>query len=194
MTYLKIFLISLLTLKHGYADDLLTQIASGLTKADIAQGEFQQEKKLKFLNKPLSSQGAFTYDKVNGIIWKTLTPIQSVLLINDTQVSAGQDKQDIPPAFGSVFKALLSGDINRLSENFELANSGKKSAWQLVLKPKDELLKKMIDNIRLSGDSEVRQWELTETSGNLTRITFTQITHPSRLSNEQIADFGQLSP
>jgi len=40
----------------------------------------------------------------------------------------------------------------------------------------------------------LRRLELYEVNGNLTRIQFSEITHPDRLSNEQQAEFERLSP
>jgi len=64
----------------------------------------------------------------------------------------------------------------------------------LELKPKDELLQKIIISIMLSGDNELRLLEIQETGGNLTHIKFDQITHPTQLTSEQEADFDRLSP
>ena len=60
--------------------------------------------------------------------------------------------------------------------------------------PKDELLKKIISSILLSGDNELRLLEIRETGGNITHIKFDQITHPASLTPEQEADFEHLSP
>ncbi|MFZ2171916.1 MAG: outer membrane lipoprotein carrier protein LolA, partial [Methylococcaceae bacterium] len=70
----------------------------------------------------------------------------------------------------------------------------RKLSWQLELNPKDELLKKIISSIVLSGDNELRLLEIQEASGNITRITFDHITHPTQLTPEQEADFERLSP
>jgi len=48
-------LLFMLSSDHGYAGDLLTQITARMTKSEITQGDFQQEKRLKILRKPLIS-------------------------------------------------------------------------------------------------------------------------------------------
>jgi Outer membrane lipoprotein carrier protein LolA-like len=191
---IKPLLMFLLCLNHSYADDVLTRITSRLVQTPITQGTFQQEKHLKFLRKPLLSTGAFTYNQRQGVIWKTLTPIPSILLVNDAHLLTVQGEQAIPPAFGRVFKTLLGGELNRLSEGFNITGKEQKTSWQLQLTPKDELLKKIISNIVLAGDTELRTLEIQEVTGNLTRINFGQIIHSDRLSSEQQADFERLSP
>lgn len=192
--FLKALLLLLLSFNPSYADDVLTHITVRLVKTPITQGKFQQEKRLKFLHKPLLSTGTFTYHQSKGVIWKTLTPIPSILLVNDTHLLTGQGEQAVPPAFGSVFKALLGGELNKLAEGFDIIGKEQKTSWQLQLKPKDELLKKIISTIQLSGDSDLRLLEIQEVTGNLTRISFTQIIHPDHLSTEQKSDFERLSP
>jgi len=183
-----------LSLGQSHAADVLASITMRLVKTPITQGDFQQEKRLRILRKPLISTGTFTYHQSQGVIWKTLTPMPSLLLVNDTRLLTGQGEQAVPAAFGKVFKAMLGGDLKQLSEGFDIAAEDQKTSWRLRLTPKDELLKKIIGTMLLAGDTELRLLELQETSGNLTRIQFVNITHPDHLSPGQQADFERLSP
>jgi len=194
MKFIKILLLFLLSFNYSHADDVLAKITARMAKTEITQGNFQQEKRLKVLRKPLISTGTFTYHQSKGVIWKTLTPVASLLLVNDTRLLTGQGEQAVPAAFGKVFKAMLGGDLNQLTDGFSITGSDQKLAWQLELKPKDELLKKIISSIVLSGDKELRLLEIQETGGNITRIKFDQITHPTQLTSEQETDFEHLSP
>jgi outer membrane lipoprotein-sorting protein len=193
-TLLNASLLFFLCLGSTHASDVLAQITAHLVKTTITQGHFQQEKQLKILRKPLISTGTFTYHESQGIIWKTLSPVTSLLLVNDARLLTSQGELAVPAAFGQVFKAMLGGDLKQLTDGFTLSGSDQKPYWQLALKPKDVLLQKMIDAIVLSGDNELRTLEIQETGGNKTRITFTQITHPTQLDSEQAADFEHLSP
>jgi outer membrane lipoprotein-sorting protein len=190
----KALLLFLLSCNLSYAADVLADITARLIKTPITQGEFQQEKRLKILRKPLISTGSFTYSQSKGVIWKTLTPIPSLLLVNDAHLLTGQGEQAVPPAFGKVFKAMLGADLQQLSDGFIITGEDKKSAWTLQLTPKDELLKKIISSIVLNGDTELRGLDMQEVNGNTTRISFTKITHPEQLTSEQQADFERLSP
>jgi len=196
MILIKTLLLLLLsfTLNHSYADDMLARITARLVKTPMTQGVFQQEKRLKILRKPLISTGTFTYHQSKGVIWKTLTPIPSVLMINESKLLTGQGEQTVPAAFGNVFKALLGGELNRLSESFDITGKEQKTSWHLQLTPKDTLLKKVINTILLTGDTDLRTLEIQEVTGNQTRISFSNITHPDHLSNEQQSDFERLSP
>jgi hypothetical protein len=78
---IKALLLYLLLFNQGFAnEDVLAGIAARLIKTDITQGDFHQQKQLKVLRKPLIATGAFTYHQSKGVIWKTLTPVVSLLL------------------------------------------------------------------------------------------------------------------
>jgi hypothetical protein len=198
LVIVKIFLKSLLflifLLDESYADVGLTQITARLIKTPITQGDFDQHKHLKVLHKPLISTGSFTYDQSKGVIWKTQTPVVSILLVNETRLLTGQGEQAVPGAFGKVFKAMLGGDLTVLAEGFELIGSAQTETWLLELTPRDELLRKVIGKMILSGDTELRDLEIQETSGNNTRISFKNITHPQQLTAAQDVDFDRLLP
>jgi len=192
---LKIFLLCLLAVGQSVAGEVvLPEISARLVKTPITQGDFQQQKHLKVLKKPLISTGAFTYHQSKGVIWKTLTPVASILLVNETKLLTGQGEQAVPAAFGKVFKAMLGGDLAELTNGFTITGTDQKTAWQLELTPKDEMLKKIILTMVLSGDTELRSLEIREAGGNLTHITFDRIIHPEQLTSEQEADFERLSP
>ena len=194
MKFIKLFLLFLLPFNQSYAADVLAEITARLLKTPITQGDFQQEKQLTILRKPLQSTGTFTYHQSKGVIWKTLTPVTSLLLVNDTLLLTGQGEQAVPTALGKVLKAILGGDLNRLSDGFAITGSARDASWRLALTPKDELLKKIIGSMALSGDHELRLLEIQEAGGNMTHIKFDHITHPAQLTREQEADFEHLSP
>lgn len=190
---LKIVVLLLLLSSQGYAQDVLTEVTGRISKTRITQGNFRQEKSLKFLTKPLISTGEFAYHQSKGVIWKTLTPAPSLLLVNETRLLTARGELAVPIAFGKVFKAMLGGDFRQLTEDFNITGSSRKPIWQLQLAPKEDLLKKIIAGMKLSGDTELRKLEIIEANGNVSRIEFDRITHPSELTPDQEADFARLS-
>jgi Outer membrane lipoprotein carrier protein LolA len=192
--YLKALVLFLLTASVGMADELLDQIQARLTRAAITRGAFEQTKQLKVLRKPLVSNGTFIYDKSRGIAWKTLSPVPSLLLISDTRLWTAQGEQPVPAAFGKVFQAMLGADLAQLAAAFEITGAARKTSWQVSLVPRDEMLKKVISRMQLSGDHELRLLEIFETNGNSSTLRFQNISHPDRLAVGEEADFAHLSP
>ena len=154
------------------AEDTLTQIRARLPQTEIVQGHFSQEKQLKFLSKPLVSQGEFVFWQEHGVLWKTLSPVASTLLINNSRLLSNHGEQAIPVSFGRIFPALLGGDWTKLQADFNLNATLQTESWQIELVPKDPLLAKAIASLHLGGDSELRQLEIHEVSGNQSIIRF----------------------
>jgi len=175
------------------AADLLADIGARLSKTEITEGRFRQEKLIKVLKKPLISTGTFTYHRTQGVIWRTLTPLPSLLLVNQTRLLTTQGEQNLPLAFGRVFTAMFGGDLQLMSTGFEMAGRNARGGWQLQLRPKDALLQKVITDMHLAGDKELQRLDIHETNGNVTLITFEHIVHPETLTPAQEADFERLS-
>jgi hypothetical protein len=179
--------------KASLAADTLAEIGARLVKTEITEGRFRQEKKIKVLKKPLISTGTFIYHRSRGVIWQTLAPVPSMLLVNQSRLMTAQGEQALPPAFGRVFTAMFGGDLKAMQDGFEIAGTNGESEWQLQLKPKDPFLQKIIFEMRLAGERELRQIDIREANGNSTRIDFDQISHPEALTPAQEADFERLS-
>ncbi|WP_236994144.1 LolA family protein [Candidatus Methylomicrobium oryzae] len=188
-----ILLLLLMPWRATLAADTLAEIGARLVKTELTEGRFRQEKNIKVLKKPLISTGTFIYHRSRGVIWQTLTPVPSMLLVNRTRLLTAQGEQALPPAFGRVFTAMFGGDLQSMQEGFEMAGTNGKNAWQLQLKPKDPVLQKIIAEVQLTGDKELRQIDIKEANGNSTRITFDHIAHPEILTPPQEADFERLS-
>jgi hypothetical protein len=107
--FLKALLLFFLLVDQSYADDVLAEITARLVKTPITQGNFQQEKRLKILRKPLISTGTFTYHQSKGVIWKTVTPIPSLLLVNESHLLTGQGEQAVPQLLARCLKPCWAG-------------------------------------------------------------------------------------
>ncbi|MGR9086646.1 MAG: outer membrane lipoprotein carrier protein LolA [Gammaproteobacteria bacterium] len=193
MTARLVFVLLLLPFPNAQAADLLGEIDARLERAEITQGSFRQEKKIRVLKKPLISTGVFTYHRRKGAIWKTLTPVPSVVLVNERRVITRQGEQALPEAFGRVFTAMLGGDLSLLAEGFETSGSHQHATWRLQLIPKEDMLKKLSAGIELTGDKALRLLDITEANGNFTRLSFERISHPAELTPEQETEFDRLS-
>jgi outer membrane lipoprotein-sorting protein len=176
------------------ADDTLTQINDRLIKYPITYGNFVQTKQIKILNKPLESTGSFVYQQTKGVIWKTIKPVPAQILINENSIFMQQEEQSIPADVSDLFQALLRFDLTKLSETFLITGSLKNKSWQVQLEPKEDMFKNLIAQILLTGDTEVRYFEIIESNGNTTKIHFDNLVHPEKLTNLEEADFANLSP
>lgn len=194
MIIVRLMLIFILSIQSLSAEDYLPEIQKRLTKADIVLGQFEQQKQLKFLQKPLISKGSFIYQNQRGLLWKTTSPLVSSLLITPKHIYNQQGAQAIPDSFGRLLPALLAADWQQLAADFEIKATQQGQNWKLILLPKPALLAKAISQILIQGDTNLNSLEITETTGNSSLINFTEISYPAQLSTEQISEFESLSP
>jgi Outer membrane lipoprotein carrier protein LolA len=177
------------------SDGVVSRIAAQLSNnSPLTIGAFTQEKRLKFLHKPLVSRGEFIFAKERGVLWKTQEPMASVLYVGEGGMLADGARQSLPADVGRIFRALLGGDFNALAQDFSMQGEDKAGKWQVRLMPINPEVQKMIQTVTIDGDREITAITLTETGGNVTSIAFSAISHPSQLSPRQSDEFARFQP
>ncbi len=140
------------------------------------QGVFLQKKYFKQLSKPFTSSGSY---HISGetFLWRTLEPAQSQLVFDgDTlwQESAIGKKEKLPVAghYIAIIKALITVDLNALTESFTLGKVPEKQC--LLLTPKEQQLTILANTIELCVNGETLTVQLNESSGNYSQILISQ--------------------
>ena len=153
----------------------LPQLAGQLNGPAVVRGDFIQEKYLRALPQPLTSQGRFVLARDRGLLWLLQQPIRQDYRITAQGIARRSEQgwQQVDPQGGSarqnqLFLAVLSGDTQALQRDFELNLSGEAGAWQLQLTPRGALLKQIFDGIDIRGGATVKQIELHEAQGDRT--------------------------
>nr|WP_246722920.1 outer membrane lipoprotein carrier protein LolA [Aliikangiella sp. G2MR2-5] len=144
--------------------------------------QFTQEKQIKFLSKPLISQGELLQTDTGELVWQTQKPIKTTLVLTRERVKQfdSLDKSvDLPGAsivknLSNTFLSLLSGDFSRLKIDFHSTVSCKASKYSLELIPKNSELKALFSNIKVSGQLSVETVVIEEARGDLTTIHLTK--------------------
>ncbi|WP_051710783.1 LolA family protein [Andreprevotia chitinilytica] len=181
------------------ASDLLDRVAKQVTDSRVVRGDFAQTRELVGVKKPLKSTGHFVVDKQRGVVWQTIKPFASKLKISRqaiVQKSGDQvlmqlsaDKEPAVKTVGTVLFALFAGDFATLERYFNVTGDASVKGWQLQLAPKDAALAKLIRGLKLDGSKAIDQIELDAASGDVTRITFSQVSNGDALLPAEIADF-----
>ena len=180
----------------------LSQVQRRIAQVPVLRGEFAQEKRLQGFKNPLRSQGRFLIARERGVLWSTLKPFPSdVVLTRDrilTRQADGRSRVEVDarqqPALRSVnamMFALMSGDVQTLTARFNvqptlLADNG----WRLVLTPKPGAMAQAFQRVTLEGDRYVRRVDIEERSGDRTQLTFTgMVEAPARLTADEARRF-----
>lgn len=151
------------------------ELQQQLQQHPVVRGDFVQEKHLRALPKPLLSRGQFVLAQEHGLLWLLKSPLQQDFRITRQGV-ARRTAQGWQASTGAsanerqnrLTLALLSGDSEQLSRDFEAQLSGTALAWQLTLSPKSMLLQQIFQRIELRGAQGIEQIEIFEAQGDRT--------------------------
>ena len=184
------------------AGDALSAVQQRVAQVTVLRGEFTQEKRIEGFKNPLRSQGRFLLARDKGVVWTTLKPFPSeVVLTRDRILSRQRDgstrveldarQQPALRAVNEMMFALMSGDVKALTGRFDaqpqlLPNNG----WKLVLKPKPGAVAQAFNSITLEGDRYVRRVGIDERNGDRTQLQFSGMTEtPARLTADEAHRF-----
>ena len=184
----------LLTSPLAHAFDL-ADLSAQLAKPAVVRGPFVQEKHLRALPTPLTSQGQFTLSRDHGLLWLLQKPLKQDYRIADSGIARRtaegwqqQPGQDVAAQQSRLFLAVLKGDRSGLERDFDLQLTGDQNDWQLQLTPHSVLLKQIFSAIRIDGGALVERIELIETQGDRTVLKLPQSQAGDALTAQERAD------
>lgn len=161
------------------------QIQSMLAKPSALCGRFDQTKLLTGMKKPLLSNGRFCVVQGKGVLWRTLQPFASSLLLTRDEIVNYQgdrvamrlsaDKEPTVRTINSVLFSLLGGDLGQLDTLFDIKGNVSSSGWHVDLTARSPALAKAIGAISLDGATYVNAIRMNEASGDQTTIVFSSI-------------------
>ena len=173
-------------------------IKQRVAKVDVLRGEFTQEKQVAGFKNPLRSQGRFVLAQDHGVVWTTLKPFPSEVVVTRDRIlsrqSDGSSRVELDgrqqPAMRSVnaiMFALMSGDAQALSAQFTVkVEVLPGNAWRMQLTPRSAMLGKVFAQLTLSGDRYVREVQINEANQDVTRIHFADMSDtPAALSADE---------
>ena len=184
------------------SDADLEAIKKQLAPFVTLRGSFEQSKKIRVIKKPLRSEGDFALLKDKGVLWRTLTPMTSVLRVSRDDISEIKDgKATIlismkdQPALGIIGKvlfAVFSADVDELKRHFKfthVARPNQDGHWEASLRPRDSMVRKSVELIKLEGGRTLESLTLDEVNGDSTLIRFKNVDENKSLSKEEAALF-----
>jgi len=191
-------LVMLAMVAPAFAATDVEAIKQRVAKVDVLRGEFTQEKQVAGFKNPLRSQGRFVLAQDHGVVWTTLKPFPSEVVVTRDRIlsrqSDGSSRVELDgrqqPAMRSVnaiMFALMSGDAQALSAQFTVkVEVLPGNAWRMQLTPRSAMLGKVFAQLTLSGDRYVREVQINEANQDVTRIHFAGMSDtPAALSADE---------
>ncbi len=174
----------------------LQDLQQQLAEQKLVRGQYTQVKQMQMFKQPLLSEGNFLLEQQQGLLWLQKTPFPVTLVLTKDKLSqqfSGQDAQIIDAAdnpmvfyFSHLFLSLFKGDIDGLTEQFEMQLTEQNKQWSLLLTPKSAPLDKVFKQINIAGTQYIEQLQLIELNGDSSTIEFiNQNSLPNRLTEHE---------
>lgn len=175
----------------------LADLQKQLSAPAVVSGNFVQEKHLRALAQPLTSQGRFVLARDHGLLWLLRTPLRQDYRIDASGIARRDPGgwQPLPSQSAGaqqnrLFFAVLQGDSSGLQRDFELSLTGDAEHWQLRLTPRSMLLKQIFTRIDITGGRFVERIVLAETQGDSTVLRMQDSHGATALSDSERRDFA----
>ena len=160
------------------AFDELLRLLAGRRHDHVTFTEVQQ---LAILDRPLRSSGELLYDAPDRLEKRTLEPHREDLLLEHGTLSVERDHRrrsvslhDFPQAvpFIESLRATLAGDRASLERYFTVHFSGRLERWTLELVPADAAVKRSVQHILITGESDrIRAVQIRQSDGDTSTLT-----------------------
>lgn len=162
-----------------------------LSEQKLLKGPFTQQKKTRFLRRPIQSSGTILLASSHGIAWQTESPVQSTLVITPTHITnIDSDNQRQKLSGGSdlnmVFLNALTGNWSLLQQHFDMNIEQHQQQTCVALTPKPSLSATNLTDIKVCGSEKVIEtMQIVESGGAVSDITMSLSPYPQMSETEQ---------
>ncbi|MFT6211077.1 MAG: outer membrane lipoprotein-sorting protein [Bacteroidia bacterium] len=180
-------------------DSKLTELRSALANMESIKGDIKQEKGFSFLTEKLVSEGVFLYQNESKLRWEFKEPIEYIILINDNSMrlkEEGEEKKykgmnQILRQVKEIILGCINGSI-MINSNYKTSFFANETDIRILLQPKAKNLKEFIEQIEVEFSTEgstLQKVTLTDPSGDMTDIRFSNIVVNEKIDAAAFADF-----
>ncbi|MBU6418846.1 MAG: outer membrane lipoprotein carrier protein LolA [Rhodospirillales bacterium] len=158
----------------------LPGLMAQLAQVNSASASFTQTKTMAMLTTPLRSSGTLSYEAPDYVRKTTLAPERQDFVLQGNTVTLtmnGQTKRftlsQAPQLAGLVegVRATLAGDLPELQRYYDTSLSGGPVHWQLLLRPHDASLAKMLAWMNLTGSGDkITEIDSADAKGDETKM------------------------
>ena len=165
---------------QAYADAASARLSDLLGKAETLSGRFSQLTLDASGTHLQEATGQMELKRPGLFRWHTDAPLEQLLVSNGQQVWLYDPDleqvtiQQLDQRLTHTPALLLSGDVSKISDNFEISHKEGGSVVDFILKPKAK--DSLFDNLRLSfRNGVINDMQLIDGSGQRTNILFLSV-------------------
>lgn len=164
----------------------LDEIMAQLARAPQRRARFTEDKRLAALSTPLRSEGELTFRKPDHLEKITTAPHYESLVIDGDRLTVKDGPDAEPKVFDvssrpeiatliATIRGAVSGDLSLLRRYYDLSGTGTTASWSIVLHPRDPAVAKLVRQVQLVGDSELRGLQSVFPNGDSDTLTITPL-------------------
>ena len=178
------------------------ELAKRFSKIETMRSRYREDKTLNMLEEPLVSEGRMFYQRPDRIHQAIEKPSVQKVTISGGKITiehpglkhretldltANQTAETIVRSILEV----MSGKVTVLADKYECTVIERKDRLDLDLKPRLEPLSKLIARIEvtLSNDLTVRTVKLTETGGDHSLLTFSEVVYDKPFTAKELETY-----
>ena len=145
---------------------------------------FKQIRTLSSLKRKLVSNGRITITP-SGLTMETISPRYSWVRFDSLGIYTKRDSlaseqksernNSIGSTMNSLYSLIFTGDIALISTALTVQYDESDTVWNITLSPKERELSRMIESIILSGETELESINTVSTSGDFTKLLFSEV-------------------
>jgi|GEM_PF-4346291 hypothetical protein len=176
-------------------DEAIQNVIRQLSAVTLINGQFEQQKQLQGLDYPLTSSGHFIFWKEKGLYLASEKPFFNASTITPTDIIQWQEDGTgriseeqsglIQREISRTLLAFFSADIKLIEERFATQWQFEEQRWQLVLTPRHDMVRKHMHSAELRGGQYIESLQIIGGNGDITQLTFTDITSSAAPTPEQ---------
>lgn len=171
-------------------------VNKALRESKCVRSEFNEEKRIKVLKRPLTASGTLVFSAQHGLYRATQKPFVQELLVTPARLSqrdaSGRvervdvEKQPLAKGFVAAFLLVFSGQDQALAEQFEIYFEGSAESWTMGFVPRKAPLSKFIASLVVTGKGAAfESLSVIETNGDRTLTRFTAVVTDKELSEDE---------
>ena len=182
-------------------DSAFKSVCSHIAAYAVQKGDFTQTKHIAKLNRNLASSGTFIISHDDGILWQTLRPYPSTMVVTKSAIiqTTTSGKKTVTKSnnnatfesFSSIIGAVFRGDAELLAQHFAIYFEGSAENWTIGLIPNDSTMQAVAAKLVMQGGSTLTSVTLYEQSGDSVRYEFSKQTFADSLTATDKALFSE---
>jgi outer membrane lipoprotein-sorting protein len=179
--------VAALTSGNAFAHDeqAFRELMERFATIEVSRVAFTEVKSLSILESTLEQSGVLFYSAPATVVREIRQPLAETYTITGDKmhiVKGDSDEQidlDTAPqlrAFVESFRATLSGDVERLTEHYDVDFVVDASTWHLNLRPRSRRLARFVESVVFTGeDARIDEIDINEANDDWSRMYLTPL-------------------